>query len=268
MLRAANLPPYGSRPAPLLRSSRAETHTDRLTPIPLAGARVIVTGGCGFIGSKLVKKLVAAGAHVRVIDNLWRGKLESIEGVIDTSNDFLLADLTDPAKCLAFLRDCDIVYHLADVVAGINYVFNNECTLFRDNLLINSNVLNACVRNGVPNYIYVGTACSFPRSLQQDYGVVALPESTTYPAEPESAYGWSKLMGEYEAELAQKYRQLNVGILRLHNIYGEGAAYDPKTSQALPAMCRKVINGEPFRVFGRCVRVACALITVAHRRRR
>ena len=67
---------------------------------------------------------------------------------------------------------------------------------------------------------------------------MALSEARTYPAEPESAYGWSKLMGEYEAELAQKYRQLNVGILRLHNVYGEGAAYDARTSQALPSLCR------------------------------
>ena len=249
-LRAANRAhPSPTHPIPH-RLHNSETHNDRMAPIPLAGARVLVTGGCGFIGSKLVKKLVAAGAHVRVVDNLWRGKLETIENVIDIGKDFVLADLTDAGKAMTYIRDADIIYHLADVVAGIDYVFNNETSLFRDNLLINSNVIAACVRNGIPNYIYVGTACAFPRSMQQSYGEVSLPESTTYPAEPESAYGWSKLMGEYEAELAQKYRQLNVGILRLHNIYGEGAPYDPRTSQALPAMCRKVINGEPMCVFG------------------
>ena len=55
----------------------------------------------------------------------------------------------------------------------------------------------------IQNYIYVGTACSFPKHLQMGEGIVALREDQTYAAEPESSYGWSKLMGEYEAGLAQ-----------------------------------------------------------------
>lgn len=99
-------------------------------------------------------------------------------------------------------RDVDVVYHLADIVAGINFVFGNEPFIFRQNLLININTLSASVLNRVTNYIYVGTACSFPRHLQMQPGIVRLREDETYPAEPESSYGWSKLMGEYEASLA------------------------------------------------------------------
>ena len=64
------------------------------------------------------------------------------------------------------LRDAHIVYHLADIVAGVDYVFDNQAFVFRQNLLINTNVLAACRTNGIRNYIYVGTACSFPQHLQ------------------------------------------------------------------------------------------------------
>lgn len=135
-------------------------------------------------------------------------------------------------------------------MAGIDYVFSNEASLFRTNVLINSNVLTACVRNKITNYIYVGTACSFPKSLQMvETGVVTLHESQTYPAEPESSYGWSKLMGEYEAELAHRSGKINVGLLRLHNVYGPGTPYIER-AQALPALCRKAIRGEPYQVYG------------------
>ncbi|MCC6500700.1 MAG: NAD-dependent epimerase/dehydratase family protein [Anaerolineales bacterium] len=219
--------------------------------------RCLVTGGAGFIGSTLVKRLVGSGAQVSVVDNLWRGNLENLKSAngdwaIDLEKDFHLVDLTDYAKCAELVREVDVVYHLADIVAGINFVFGNEPFIFRQNLLINTNVLSAAVLNQIPNYIYVGTACSFPKSLQMQPGIVRLNEEQTYPAEPESSYGWSKLMGEYEAELAQKDGKINVGLLRLHNVYGPGAAFDPKRSQVLPSLIRKAIRypEEPFIVWG------------------
>ena len=145
------------------------------------------------------------------------------------------------------MSEPDVVYHLADVVAGIDYVFSNEAFVFRQNVLINSNVFKCCSESGVEATIYVGTACSFPAHLQaKRNGVVALREDQTYPASPESSYGWSKLMGEYEGELAQKTGKLNVGILRLHNVYGGGIDYYnekvAKTLQVLPALCLKAIE--------------------------
>jgi nucleoside-diphosphate-sugar epimerase len=95
----------------------------------------------GFIGSTLVKALVRHGADVTVIDNLWRGSLENLrfnnnEYASNTYNEFHLADLPDYGKSLELIRDADYVYHLADVVAGIKFVFNNEVFVFRQNLLI------------------------------------------------------------------------------------------------------------------------------------
>jgi GDP-D-mannose 3',5'-epimerase len=219
--------------------------------------RILVTGGAGFMGSTLVKRLVAEGAEVRVLDNLWRGRLANLTDehgrpVIDLERQFRLADLTEYSKCLELVRDVDLVYHLADVVAGIDFVFSHELFVYRQNLAINSNVLAAVLQNRVPQYVYVGTACSFPKHLQDQPGIVALREDQTYPAAPESAYGWSKLMGEYEAELGARDGQLSVGLLRLHNVYGPGATFEPGRSQVIPALIRKAIRWpeEPFVVWG------------------
>lgn len=221
------------------------------------GKSIIVTGGAGFIGSALVKALMRYGADVSVIDNLWRGSLENLrlnknDFAIDIKTKFHLADLTDYGKCLELIRNADYVYHLADVVAGINYVFNNEAFVFRQNLLINTNTISACVVNNIRNYIYVGTACSYPKHLQMQDGIVRLKENQTYPAEPESSYGWSKLMGEYEAEIIAKSTSMEIGLLRFHNVYGPGSVFDPERSQVLPALARKAINypNEQFIVWG------------------
>jgi GDP-D-mannose 3', 5'-epimerase len=219
--------------------------------------KILVTGGAGFIGSTLVKRLISDGGDVHVIDNLWRGDIENlrlIDGsyVVDMESKFHLVDLTDYSKCLELIQEFDLVYHLADVLGGIQFVFGNEVFIFRQNILINSNVLAACAINHIPNYVYVGTACSYPMHLQMQAGTVALREEQMYPAQPESSYGWSKLMGEYEAELAQKTGKLNVGLLRFHNVYGPGASFEANRSQVLPSLTLKAIKhpSQPFIVWG------------------
>jgi GDP-D-mannose 3',5'-epimerase len=218
---------------------------------------ILVTGGAGFIGSSLVKRLTTDGHVVSVIDNLWRGRIENLQNsdgrsVIDLAIQFHHADLTNYGECEKLIRDYDVVYHLADIVGGIQYVFGNQLYVFRQNMLINTNVLTACLHNNVKNYVYVGTACSYPKSLQMQEGIVSLREEQAYPAEPESAYGWSKLMGEYEAELAQQSGKINVAILRLHNVYGPGSSMESFRSQVIPALMAKAIRypKQPFIVWG------------------
>tara|TARA_B100000787_G_C16181455_1_gene292081 strand:+ start:944 stop:1894 length:951 start_codon:yes stop_codon:yes gene_type:complete len=198
------------------------------------------------IGSNLVKKLVSNGFEVFVADNLWRGKKEYLlsdnTNMVIPSKNFHQVDLRDFENCLKVTSKMDIVVHLADVVAGINYVFSNESSLYRSNILINTNTLQACVTNKVKKYIYAGTACSYPKSKQSIINPPPFLEEDVYPAEPESAYGWSKLMGEYEAELAHNSGVIDIEILRLHNVYGSPAELDPSMSQVIPALCRKAIE--------------------------
>lgn len=218
---------------------------------------ILVTGGAGMIGSNLVKRLVKEGHKVSVVDNLWRGKLdyllENDKPVIDFDTDFYNRDLSIANSCDDLLEDIDIVYHLADIVAGIDYVFSNQGSLFRQNNLINSNVISS-VRNfgkKVKGFIYVGTACSFPLTRQNSLDVVPLREEELYPALPESAYGWSKLMGQYETDLLESETGIPCSVLMLHNVYGSPCDYG-KRSQVIPALIRKAINfpKEDFIVWG------------------
>lgn len=220
-------------------------------------SKILVTGGAGMIGSNLVKRLIKEGNKVKVVDNLWRGKLEYLyedgKPTIDFENDFFNRDLSIAGGCDDLLDDIDIVYHLADIVAGIDYVFSNQGSLFRQNNLINSNVI-ASVRNfgeKVKGFIYVGTACSFPLTRQNSLDVIPLKEEELYPALPESAYGWSKLMGQYETDLLEKETGIPCSVLMLHNVYGSPCDYGAR-SQVIPALIRKAINfpNEDFIVWG------------------
>lgn len=219
--------------------------------------KILVTGGAGMIGSNLVKCLIKEGHRVKVVDNLWRGKLEYLNDdlgvpIIDLNKEYFNRDLSNPNSCDGLLEDVDYVVHLADIVAGIGYVFNNEMSIFRQNILINSNTINSVSKSKIKGFIYIGTACSFPKTLQDSYDYTPLKEEDLYPAQPESAYGWSKLIGQYETELLGKERNIKTCTLMLHNVYGSPCDYSPERSQVIPSLIRKAINfpTENFIVWG------------------
>jgi nucleoside-diphosphate-sugar epimerase len=220
--------------------------------------KILVTGGAGMIGSNLVKQLVKDGHEVFVIDNLWRGKLEYLNDdagtpVIPLDTHFFKLDLLQPDVAEVVMPKVEYVIHLADIVAGIDYVFNNQGGLFRQNILINSNLITTVrkYKNTVKGFIYVGTACSFPLTRQNSLKVVPLREEELYPAMPESSYGWSKLMGQIETEYLEKETGIPTSVLMFHNVYGSPCDFGER-SQVIPALIRKAINypEEPFNVWG------------------
>lgn len=221
-------------------------------------SKILVTGGAGMIGSNLVKRLVHDGHEVFVVDNLWRGRLEYLNDgnskpVIPLESHFSKLDLIEPDVANEIIQKVDYIVHLADIVAGINYVFNNQGGLFHDNILINSNIITSVRKHkdSVKGFLYVGTACSFPLTRQNSLDVIPLKEDELYPALPESAYGWSKLMGQYETELLEKETGIPTCTLMFHNVYGSPCDYGER-SQVIPALIRKAINypKEPFHVWG------------------
>lgn len=220
--------------------------------------KILVTGGAGMIGSNLVKRLVKEGNEVFIVDNLWRGKLAYLQDengrpVIPLDTHCFNRDLSETGTCDDLAKQVDYIIHLADVVAGIDYVFNNQGSLFRQNLLINSNVITSTrlAKDNLKGFLYVGTACSFPLTRQNSLEVIPLREEELYPAMPESAYGWSKLMGQYETELMEKETGIPACILMFHNVYGSPCDFGER-SQVIPALIRKAINypKEPFHVWG------------------
>lgn len=222
-------------------------------------SKILVTGGCGMIGSNLSKRLVKEGHDVYVMDNLWRGKLEYLndengEPVIDLKNNFFNVDISTGYQIDGVVFHMDYIVHLADIVAGIDYVFGNQGELFRQNNLINTHLFNSVRKAGakqIKGLIYVGTACSFPLTRQNSLDVVPLREEELFPALPESAYGWSKLMGQLEIGFLEKETGIPCCTLMFHNVYGSPCDYGER-SQVIPALIRKAIRypEEPFIVWG------------------
>lgn len=222
-------------------------------------SKILVTGGCGMIGSNLVKRLVKDGHEVSVIDNLWRGKLEYLNDengkpVIDLEKNFYNVDLSRGLGIDPIVFNTEYVIHLADIVAGINYVFSNQGDLFRLNNLINTHLFHSVRKAGkerIKGLIYVGTACSYPLTRQNSLDVIPLREEELFPALPESAYGWSKLMGQLEIGFLEKETGIPCCTLQFHNVYGSPCDYGER-SQVIPALIRKAINfpKEEFNVWG------------------
>lgn len=222
-------------------------------------SKILVTGGCGMIGSNLVKRLVKEGHEVSVIDNLWRGKLEYLNDengkpVIDLNTHFHNVDLSTGFGIDSIVFNTEYVIHLADIVAGIDYVFSNQGDLFRLNNLINTHLFHSVRKAGkerIKGLIYVGTACSYPLTRQNSLDVIPLKEDELFPALPESAYGWSKLMGQLEIGFLEKETGIPCCTLQFHNVYGSPCDYGER-SQVIPALIRKAINfpEEEFNVWG------------------
>ena len=210
------------------------------------------------IGSNLLKRLIDLGNEVFVIDNLWRGKIQYLNDdqgnpVIPLNTNFSNLDLSIPDVADDVVANVDYIVHLADIVAGIDYVFNNQGDIFRQNILINSNIISTArkFKSSLKGFINIGTACSFPLTRQNTLDVVPLREEELYPALPESAYGWSKLMGHYETELLEKETGIPTCNMIFHNVYGSPCDFGER-SQVIPALIRKAINypNEDFIVWG------------------
>lgn len=208
-------------------------------------ARIVVTGGAGMIGSNLVTGLASAGHDVVVIDDFSRGTKRNLDEAIATGGkpvEVVVADLSVPGDWAEHFAGADAVYHLADVVAGVGFVFDNEGAVFRQNLLINANVANAVAAKKPGRYIYVGTACSFPMEIQTGVDAPPMREEQQLPANPESGYGWSKLMGEFDAKYLHKQNDIPSVVLVLHNVYGTPCEFTGKKAQAIPAIIHRALT--------------------------
>lgn len=209
--------------------------------------KIIITGGAGMIGSILCKKLSEDNHEIYVIDNLFRGKFNYIENYVDKEK-FFKSDLSNENEInklleLDFLQGADVFIHLADIVAGISYVFDNEFEIFRINNLINTNAFYLAKKLDIKKIIYAGTACSFPKEKQISLDS-KLDDKDLFPSHPESGYGWSKLIGQLELEYMVKNNFLNQGIsLMFHNVYGPNCDFDLNTSQFIPATINKILSG-------------------------
>ena len=214
--------------------------------------KVIVLGGGGFIGGHLGKRLKEEGCHVRIADiknhEFWNHD--------EICTEFIKCDLTDPkAVELVITEQCDEVYQLAADMGGAGYIFtgNNDANVMHNSALINLNVAKECVVKKVKKVFYSSSACMYPEHNQLDPDNPNCIESSAYPANPDSEYGWEKLFSERLFLAFNRNYKLNVRVARFHNIFGPQGTWTGGKEKAPAAMIRKAAEtpeGSEIEVWG------------------
>lgn len=210
----------------------------------------LVLGGGGFIGSHLVTRLKSEGYWVRAAD------LKYPEYAQTDADEFSIADLRDPqrvsvlmwapSQITAGMGAFDEVYQLAADMGGAGFVFTgeNDADIIHNSALININVADAAVKAGIKKLFYSSSACMYPERNQLDPDNPNCEESSAYPADPDSEYGWEKLFSERLFLAYARNKNLNVRIARFHNIFGDRGTWKGGREKAPAAICRKVIEAD------------------------
>lgn len=205
--------------------------------------KVIVLGGGGFIGGHLAKRLKDEGHEVTICDikphDYWNPE--------DICDEFILGDLRHPAVVADVIEEgIDEVYQLAADMGGAAYIFtgDNDADVMHNSAMINLNVAKECIKKDVKKLFYSSSACMYPEYNQMDPNNPNCEESSAYPANPDSEYGWEKLFSERMFLSFNRNYGLDVKIARFHNIFGPMGTWNGGKEKAPAAMCRKVAEAE------------------------
>ena len=201
--------------------------------------KYLVCGAGGFIGGHLVKNLMDEGNEVICADIK---PLEFWFQIYDQNENHSL-DLKSYDNCLKVTNNVDYIYNMACNMGGMGFIENNkaECML---SVLINTNLLRACLVNNVKRYFYSSSACVYNGSKQKETFVPGLKEEDAYPAEPEDGYGWEKLFSERMCRHFTEDFGLETRVVRYHNVYGPLGTYDGGREKAPAAICRKIAEAK------------------------
>ena len=214
--------------------------------------KAVVLGGGGFIGGHLAKRLKQEGFWVRVVDI----KNHEYFSHDDICHEFILGDLRDPNLVASVIdEDIDELYQLAADMGGAGYIFtgDNDANVMHNSALINLNVAHEATKKNVKRVFYSSSACMYPSHNQEDPDNPNCEESSAYPANPDSEYGWEKLFSERLFLAFNRNYKLDVRVARFHNIFGPYGTWKGGKEKAPAAMCRKAAEakqGEQIEVWG------------------
>lgn len=193
-----------------------------VTTLNLAGQKILVTGGAGFLGKQVIAQLCKAGAEPDKI-------------TVSRSRD---CDLRQMSNCQRAVDQQDIVIHLAAHVGGIGLNREKPAELFYDNLMMGTQLIHAAYEAGVKKFVCVGTICAYPKFTPVPFKEDDLWNG--YPEETNAPYGVAKkaLLVQLQA-YRQQYNFDGIYLLPV-NLYGPEDNFDPRSSHVIPALIRKV----------------------------
>jgi len=224
----------------------------------------LILGGGGFIGGHLAKRLKNEGFWVRIVDIKEKHEFWNHNEICD---EYISGDLRDPllVSRVMFapnqereddkLNSFDEVYQLAADMGGAGYIFTgeNDANVMHNSAMINLNVAHEASKKSVKRVFYSSSACMYPEHNQLDPDNPNCEESSAYPANPDSEYGWEKLFSERLFLAFQRNYGLDVRVARFHNIFGPQGTWTGGKEKAPAAMCRKVaeaVDGSEIEVWG------------------
>ncbi len=198
--------------------------------------KVLVTGGMGFLGHWLIRRLKRDGYWVRCVD------IEKPRYGADESDEFLQLDLRNERNSMIAAMGIEWVFNLAAYFGGAGFVFtgDHDIDIMRNNTLINVNMLDAANICGAKRYFFSSSACIYPQGLQTEEAHVPLKESDALPAYPDSAYGWEKFYTERMCDAYRRGSRMEIRVARFHNIFGEECQWCDGREKLPAAASRKI----------------------------
>ena len=222
--------------------------------------KILILGAGGFIGGHLGRYLKSKGMYVVGVDQKhheYFGTEGEGEGErVDMCDEFIVGDLRDREFVdRVLVEDIDELYQLAADMGGSTYINTGEhdADVVTNSCVININVLKRCAVVKPKRIFYASSACVYPEYNQEDRLNPDCTESSVYPANPDSEYGWEKLFSERMYLTFARNYGLDVRIARFHNIFGPYGVYSGGREKAPAAICRKVIeakDGSEIEIYG------------------